>query len=279
MEPPNWSAALAAEGMQMSEKAFPQGLKPGVSFLRRAARLKPRPFKTRFCGFGLAFAMLASAAALCAQQSKPWEQIPIPKLHDFNPQQPKRIELKNGIVVFLQEDHELPFISGSVMIPGGSREEVDPAKTGLVELYGEAWRTSGTEKMDGDAMDDFLEARAAHIETGGGCGFDRHLLGLAEGRLRPGFCAGDGPAFPPQIQRRRSWNWRSSRWPRELCGATTMKTEIAGRESAKLVYGANSPYTRQPELATIGAVNAGRPAGLARPHPQRQADRRHQRRL
>ncbi len=30
--------------------------------------------------------------------------------------------------------------------------------------------------------------------------------------------------------------------------------EIAGRESAKLVYGANSPYTRQPELATIGAV-------------------------
>jgi zinc protease len=29
---------------------------------------------------------------------------------------------------------------------------------------------------------------------------------------------------------------------------------IAGRESAKLVYGANSPYTRQPELATIGAV-------------------------
>jgi len=29
---------------------------------------------------------------------------------------------------------------------------------------------------------------------------------------------------------------------------------IADRESAKLVYGANSPYTRQPELSTIGAV-------------------------
>jgi zinc protease len=29
---------------------------------------------------------------------------------------------------------------------------------------------------------------------------------------------------------------------------------IASREAAKLVYGANSPYTRQPELATIGAV-------------------------
>ena len=36
-----------------------------------------------------------------------------------------------------------------------------------MDLYGQAWRTSGTAKMDGDAMDDFLEAKAAHIETGG----------------------------------------------------------------------------------------------------------------
>src|ERR1035438_1236542 len=114
---------------------------------------------------GTILAAMVGPAILRAQQSAPWEKIPIPKLHDFKPQQPKRIELKNGIVVFLQEDHELPFISGSVMIPGGSREETDPAKTGLVDLYGEAWRTSGTEKMDGDAMDGLLEARAAHIET------------------------------------------------------------------------------------------------------------------
>jgi zinc protease len=32
------------------------------------------------------------------------------------------------------------------------------------------------------------------------------------------------------------------------------EAEIAEREADKLVYGANSPYTRQPELATIGAV-------------------------
>ena len=105
-------------------------------------------------------------AAPTAQQAKPWEQIPTPKLHDFNPHQPQRIELKNGIVLFLQEDHELPFVSGSVSIPGGSRDE-DPAKTGLVSLYGQTWRTSGTAKLSGDALDDLLEAKAAHIETGG----------------------------------------------------------------------------------------------------------------
>ncbi|MGB6724414.1 MAG: hypothetical protein WBE74_00840, partial [Terracidiphilus sp.] len=62
---------------------------------------------------------IAASSPLAAQQSKPWEKIPIPPLHEFHPQQPNRIELKNGIVVFLQEDHELPFVSGSVLIPGG----------------------------------------------------------------------------------------------------------------------------------------------------------------
>src|SRR5208283_5665315 len=108
----------------------------------------------------------ARAFALTAQQEKPWEKIPVPKLHEFKPQQPKRVELKNGIVIFLQEDHELPFVSGSVLIPGGSRDE-STAKAGLVGLYGQAWRTSGTAKMDGDALDDLLEAKAAHIETAG----------------------------------------------------------------------------------------------------------------
>ena len=55
-----------------------------------------------WCTFDLrALGALAAPSASRAQQSKPWEKIPIPPLHEFNPQQPKRIELKNGIVVFL----------------------------------------------------------------------------------------------------------------------------------------------------------------------------------
>ena len=52
-----------------------------------------------------ACALVFVPGALQAQQSKPWEKIPIPKLHEFKPHQPQRIELKNGIVLFLQEDH------------------------------------------------------------------------------------------------------------------------------------------------------------------------------
>ena len=42
----------------------------------------------------------------------------------------------------------------------------EPAnKTGLGDLYGDVWRTGGTKTKTGDQMDDFLEARAAKIET------------------------------------------------------------------------------------------------------------------
>jgi len=71
------------------------------------------------------------------------------------------------MVVFLQEDHELPLISGTARIRGGGRTA--PAnKEGLIDIYGEAWRTGGTKTQTGDQLDDYLEQRAARVETGGG---------------------------------------------------------------------------------------------------------------
>jgi zinc protease len=204
--------------------------------------------------FGVAAVLTFSLApiALIAQQDKPWEKIPIPKLHDFKPQEPKRIEFKNGIVVFLQEDHELPFVSGSVLIPGGSRDE-DPAKTGLVGLYGQAWRTSGSSKMDGDAMDDLLEAKAAHIETEGGedstaVAWDS-LKGDSDLVLSLALDLLFHPKFNPE-----KLGLAQQQEATGIVRRNDDESGIADRESSKLVYGANSPYTRQPELSTIGAV-------------------------
>jgi zinc protease len=189
---------------------------------------------------------------LSAEQNKPWEKIPIPKLHDFKPQQPKRIELKNGIVIFLQEDHELPFISGSILIPGGSRDE-DPAKAGLVGLYGQAWRTSGTAKMNGDALDDLLEAKAAHIETEG----DEDSTAVSWDSLKGDADQVFSLALDLLLHPKFSAEKLELAQQQEATGIVRRNDDesgIAERESAKLVYGANSPYTRQPELATIGAV-------------------------
>ena len=58
-------------------------------------------------------------------------------------------------------------MTASARIRGGSRNE--PAgKVGLVEIFGEVWRTGGTKTQTGDQLDDFLEVRAAKVETGGG---------------------------------------------------------------------------------------------------------------
>ena len=79
--------------------------------------------------------------------------------------QPKRVQLGNGMVLFLMEDHELPLIRGTALIRGGSRD-VAADKAGLAGIYGQAWRTGGTASKTGDELDEFLEARAARVETG-----------------------------------------------------------------------------------------------------------------
>jgi zinc protease len=198
------------------------------------------------------FAVLAAPTALIAQQNKSWEKIPIPKLHDFNPHQPKRIELKNGIVLFLQEDHELPFVSGSVLIPGGSRD-VEPAKAGLISLYAQAWRTSGTAKMDGDALDDLLEAKAAHIETEGDEDSTAVSWDSLKGDADQVFSLAIDLLLHPKFNEEKL-QLAQQQEATGIVRRNDDESEIAERESAKLAYGANSPYTRQPELATIGAV-------------------------
>ena len=82
----------------------------------------------------LTVGILAPATYLHPQVAS-WKQVSIPPLRSFQPQQPKRIQLSNGMVIFLQEDHELPLIDGSARIRGGSVNE--PAnKVGLIDVYG-----------------------------------------------------------------------------------------------------------------------------------------------
>src|SRR3954452_5501595 len=105
-------------------------------------------------------------ATIAAHRKTILSKIKTPPLSPFHPQLPKRIELPNGMIIFLQEDHELPLIDGSITIRGGSR--LEPAnKVGLVAVFGQVWRTGGTRTRTGDQLDDYLEARAAKVETGG----------------------------------------------------------------------------------------------------------------
>ena len=192
------------------------------------------------------------AAVSTAAHAQPWKSIPIPALHAFKPQQPRRIELANGLVLFLQEDHELPFINGSILIRGGSRDVPDN-KVGLASLYGQTWRTSGTATIDGDKLDDQLENKAASIETEGGTAstslnwsslkddFDSVFANSVDLLLHPTFKADKLELARQQI------NTSISRRNDDASG-------IAIREAIQIAYGRNNPYARQTEYATADAV-------------------------
>ncbi len=187
-----------------------------------------------------------------AAQATDWQQVPIPVLHAFHPQEPKRIELPNGMVVFLQEDHELPLIDGTARIRGGSRSE--PAnKAGMLDIYGDVWRTGGTKSQTGDQLDDYLEVRAAKVETGGGADSTSISWSCLKGDFDDVFKVFTDLLRDPEF-RADKLDLAQKGMDDSISRRNDEVGEIAGREAAKLAYGADNPYTREPEYATVAAV-------------------------
>jgi zinc protease len=184
--------------------------------------------------------------------AEPWQKIPVPPLHDFKPVEPKKIVLANGLTIFLEEDHELPFVNGSIIIRGGSRDE-PAAKTGLVNLYGQTWRTSGTRSQSGDALDNILAQKAASIETGGG---------LATSSVHWSSFKQDFPqVFGITMDLLLHPDFKQDKLQLAKRGVTSGIARrnddaagIAGREAGQIAYGKDSPYARQVEYSTIAAV-------------------------
>jgi zinc protease len=202
--------------------------------------------------FSLALLLLIGCFGGSTLSAQAWKEIPIPKLPQFTPPKPKRIQLANGMVIFLQEDHELPLIDGTARIRGGEYR-VPAGKIGMMDVYGEVWRTGGTKSQTGDQLDDFLEQRAAKVETAG-LG-DSTTIGFS--CLKEDF----GDVFRVFNDVLRNPEFREDKLEiakkagyDAIARRNDEPSQIAQREAAKLVYGATSPYARVPEYATIAAI-------------------------
>jgi zinc protease len=201
-------------------------------------------------------AMTAAASLLligdALAQVKDYREIKAPPLRQVTVAQPKRIQLANGMVIFLMEDHELPLIRGTVTIRGGERD-VAPDKTGLGGIYGQSWRTGGTKTKTGDQLDEFLEARAARVETAA----DEDSTAITIDVLKGDFDA----VFPIFLDVLRNPEFRQEKIDLAKTAANTAISRrnddpkgLADREIVKLGYGPDSPYARQEEYATIAAI-------------------------
>ncbi|MBX2864718.1 MAG: insulinase family protein [Leptolyngbyaceae cyanobacterium MAG.088] len=164
----------------------------------------------------------------------------------------QRLELENGLVVYLMEDHELPLVSGRLLVRTGERLEPSE-QTGLADIVGEVMRTGGTKKYDSDTLNQILEQRAASVEVGisnasGTASFSalsedlEEVFGLFSEVLRQ-------PAFAQE-----KLDLAKTQRKGGIARRNDDPNAIGSREFRKLVYGDTSPYARTQEYRTLANI-------------------------
>jgi len=164
----------------------------------------------------------------------------------------EKVELKNGLKLFLVEDHDYPTIDLRAMVHTGSVFE-PASKIGLASIVGTVLRTGGTAAMSGDEIDKELETLGATVETmiGETSGYimisvlkeniGRALEIMADMMTNPAFR--EDKIELARIEQKTAISRRN-----DDIGSITY------REFDKLIYGKDSPYARHPEYATIDAI-------------------------
>lgn len=211
-----------------------------------------KKLRKSFRFFSVLFLLIFLSGISVFAQKSPKDKFIFPTLNPIKMPKVETVNLKNGLKLFLVEDHEYPTIDMRAMVRVGSVFE-PPSKIGLASVTGSVLRTGGTTSMSGDEIDKELETLAATVSTGIGqtSGYimvsvlkediDRALEILADILMNPAFQ--EDKIRLAKIQQRTGIARRND----DIGG-------IAFREFDKLIYGKDSPYARHPEYATINAI-------------------------
>lgn len=203
---------------------------------------------TAICTVALALALTVPAVA----QVSSVEEIEYPPLNEFTPPAPERVELDNGMVVLLLEDHELPIVDIQARIRIGDRLE-SGQKAGITGILAETLRTGGIESMSGSELDEYLDSKAATIEVG---------IGTASGNLSASFLAEDAAELVPVIAdvlRRPVFEEDKIEVAKSQVNASIARQNddpqgILFREFPELVYGDDSAYSINTTYDSVAAI-------------------------
>ncbi|MDE0040750.1 MAG: pitrilysin family protein, partial [Candidatus Poribacteria bacterium] len=183
---------------------------------------------------------------------KPHEGLVYPPLNQPQPPVPRRVELDNGMIIYLLEDHELPIVDISVQIRTGAIYEPED-KIGLAAITGAVMRTGGTISKTGDELDEILENLAASVEVGIGGDAGTASMSVLKEDLDTGLAIlADvlmNPAFREDKIELEKVQHRSS-----IARRNDSARSITSREFRKLIHGADSPYARTTEYDTINSI-------------------------
>jgi zinc protease len=165
----------------------------------------------------------------------------------------QRVELDNGMIVYLMEDHELPLVSGRLMTRTGGR--LEPAKqTGLASIVGEVMRTGGTQKHDADMLNQMLEQRAASVEVSIEDSFSNASFSALSEDLTDVFGLFAEVLREPVFAQEKI-DFAKNQRAGSIARRNDDPDSIGGREFNKLIYGAESPYARVQEYSTLANID------------------------
>jgi zinc protease len=201
----------------------------------------------------ISLGLAAQTAAPPAKAPEPkWNMLKFPALRDPKIPEVTQFTLRNGMRVFLLENHELPLVSGFAMIRTGNL--FDPAdKVGLADITGTVMRTGGAGGKSGDALNEQLENIAASVEssigeTSGRVSFNCLKENAPEvlGVFKAVLTAPDFAADKVELAKTQ-----------EKSGIARRNDDpggIASREFNQILYGRTTPYGWRQEYATIDAI-------------------------
>ncbi|MCK4547555.1 MAG: insulinase family protein [Candidatus Eisenbacteria sp.] len=180
---------------------------------------------------------------------------------DWDPPEPGRVVMDNGLVVYFLEDDEVPLVEVTLYFRTGS--VYDPAeKSGLARLAGRLVHHGGTARRSPEQIDYALDMMAADLEV-----YVRGTyIAVAFSVLKKDVDEGldlladllRRPAFDPE----RVDLYRQERLE-EIRRRYDRPGRIAAGEFRKMVYSSGSPWSR---MATAGSISSIKRGDLIRFH-------------
>lgn len=188
-----------------------------------------------------------------AEQALHYTELEFPPLPEVTVPDYERYELDNGLVVYLMENHELPLVGGSVTVHTGDRL-VSNEEVGLANVTGDGMRLGGSVEFSADQLNQFLEQRAASIETSIGTASGSASFSSLSEDLTDVF-----ERFVDVVRQPRFPEDKLALIERQLAGSIARRndspSDIARREFYKLIYGSESPYARTVEYSTLENIS------------------------
>jgi predicted Zn-dependent peptidase len=189
--------------------------------------------------------ILSLAAGASGQKGPRPEQFKIPPLI-FNP--PKatdfRTQLGNGFVVYIAEDHEIPWFTASLLMRTGPFLEPKD-KIGVAGMTPTVMRSGGTKTMTGEQINERMEFLAGNVSASN---LSIHIRHVDEG-LKIWMDILTNPAFPEDKVRRER-----DQALVQIRNRNRNLSLVAMRTFTRLVYGDDSPMALEPTEAGTNGI-------------------------